>query len=294
MAKRAEFRILAGVDGSAHARAALATVIQGPWPDGARVRAIVARQTRGPHQRSILLSALDARADDAADRAKLALAHRWPDAEAIVVDMPPVEGILSEAKKFSADVIVVGWRGYGSARGLLMGSVSRGVVRGAKGAVLVVRRRPHERIRRIVLAFDASPNAGRAVDLVARLSAGHNGHVTLVQAVQLVVPTSRGPAVRGIRTSIDQELKRINAERSRTAERALQRAAQELNRNGWRTDIQLRTGEPLRELIQTVNKSRAGLLVVGARGTSGVRRLLLGSVAEGVLSRSPVPVLVAR
>jgi hypothetical protein len=31
-----------------------------------------------------------------------------------------------------------------------------------------------------------------------------------------------------------------------------------------------------------------------ARGTSGVRQLLLGSVAEGVLNRSPVPVLLAR
>jgi nucleotide-binding universal stress UspA family protein len=50
----------------------------------------------------------------------------------------------------------------------------------------------------------------------------------------------------------------------------------------------------LRELIDTVHTSRAELLVVGARGTSGVRRLLLGSVAEGVLSWSPVPVLLAR
>ena len=55
-----------------------------------------------------------------------------------------------------------------------------------------------------------------------------------------------------------------------------------------------RKSEPLRELMRTVRSSGADLIVVGARGTSGIRHLLLGSIAEGILSRSPVPVLLAR
>ena len=210
------------------------------------------------------------------------------------MDKAPSDGILTEAKKFRADMIVVGWRGYGPARGLLMGSVSRGVVRGAKCAVLVVRRRPAAPIQQIMLAFDGSPNARRAVSLVARLSPARDGRVMLVGVAELIAPTSRGPSVAGIRASIDRGLKRINTERSRAAMRALNQAAQELKRAGWRTRTELRTGEPLRELIDSASKSEADLLVVGARGTSGVRHLLLGSVAEGVLNRSPVPVLLAR
>jgi nucleotide-binding universal stress UspA family protein len=76
--------------------------------------------------------------------------------------------------------------------------------------------------------------------------------------------------------------------------KALNRVARELGGAGWRTRSELRTGEPLRELIAVVKSRRPDLVVVGARGTSGVRRLLLGSVAEGVLDRSPVPVLLAR
>jgi nucleotide-binding universal stress UspA family protein len=53
-------------------------------------------------------------------------------------------------------------------------------------------------------------------------------------------------------------------------------------------------GEPLRDLLGAVATSRAQLLVLGARGTSGVRYLLLGSVAEGALNHSPVSVLVVR
>jgi nucleotide-binding universal stress UspA family protein len=89
-------------------------------------------------------------------------------------------------------------------------------------------------------------------------------------------------------------LRRINTERSSAAMKELNRAAQELKRAGWRTRIEVKTGEPLRELIDSMSSSRSDLMVVGARGTSGVRYLLLGSVAEGVLNRSPVPVLLAR
>ena len=294
MARSVEFRILVGVDGSAHARAALAMLIEGPWPEAARVRVVAARQTRRPHHRSILLSALDRSADDAADRAHRTLARRWPEAEAIVVDKTPIGGLLAEAKRFGADVIVVGWRGYGGARGLLMGSVSRGVVRGAKCAVLVVRRRPRAPIRHIMLALDGSPNARRAVSLVARLTPTPNGRVTLVGVTERIVPTSRGPNIAGIRASVARGVRRINAERSSAAMTDLNRAARELKRAGWRTRTKVKTGEPLRELIDSVSRSRPQLLVVGARGTGGVRYLLLGSVAEGILNRSPVPVLLAR
>jgi nucleotide-binding universal stress UspA family protein len=293
MANRTDFRILAAVDGSSHARAALAALLRGPWPDRSRVRAVAARRVRGPHQRSLLLTMLDRRADDAVAHARRMLARRWPDADVRVVDGAPVDGILAEAIRFRADMVAVGWRGHGPARRLLMGSVSRGVIRGAKCAVLVVRRAPPD-TRNIVVAIDGSANAARAVSLVAKLSPARGGRVTLIQAVEWLTPTSRGPIARGIRASISRGLKRINQERSDAAERALNRAAKELERAGWRTRTELRNGEPLREVMDAVSAAEAQLVVVGARGTSGVRHLLLGSVAEGVLNRSPVPVLLVR
>jgi nucleotide-binding universal stress UspA family protein len=56
----------------------------------------------------------------------------------------------------------------------------------------------------------------------------------------------------------------------------------------------VREGVPLPELLQEAAASRADLVVVGARGTGGLARLLLGSVAEGVLDHSPVPVLLVK
>ena len=287
------FRIVVATDGSSQARAAVATVLAMPWPAETRVRAVIARQLRAPYSRSILLSALDQSAEEDAARARRTLARRWPSAEAVVVESAAVEGILREAERSGADLVAVGWRGRGTARRLLVGSVSRGVVRGAKCAVLVVRRRAR-RVRRIVIGFDASPNAQRAVQLVAKLVAPPDGRVTLVSVVEVLAPRSHGPTVGGVRSTIAREVRRINAERATAAMKALKRAAAELRRSGWGTRTQLLTGEPLRELMRAVGSSDPHLLVVGARGTSGVRHLLLGSVAEGALNRSRVPVLLAR
>jgi nucleotide-binding universal stress UspA family protein len=289
----AGFRIVVATDGSSQARAAVATVLAVPWPAGTHVRAVIARQLRAPYSRSILLSALDRSAEEDAARARRTLARRWPSAEAVVVERTAVEGILHEAERSRADLVAVGWRGHGTARRLLMGSVSRGVVRVVKCAVLVVRQRPR-RVRRIVIGFDASPNAQRAVQLVAKLVAPSDGRVTLVSVAEVLALRSHGPAIGGIRSTIAHEVKRINAERARAAMKALKRAAAKLRRSGWGTRTQLLTGEPLRELMAAVGTADPQLLVIGARGTSGVRQLLLGSVAEGVLNRSRVPVLLAR
>ena len=290
MATQRELRVLVATDGSRDAQAAIATTMHFPWPARTRVRVVSARRTGAEYRRSILLTALDRGAEKAAESARRTLSRRWPDVEIEVLDKTPVEGILGEAERFQTDVVVVGWRGHGAIRRLLMGSVSRGVVRGSTCAVLVVKR--PQRVRKIVVGFDGSPTAQRALAFVGRLVPPGDGHVTLVSGVELMTAPSQG-RVPGA-AAIAREIRKANTKRARTATKALNRAATELKRRGWRTRTALLHGEPLRDLLGTVAAARAQLLVVGARGSSGVRHLLLGSVAEGALNRSPVAVLVAR
>jgi len=290
MASQRELRVLVATDGSRDAKAAIATTLHFPWAAETRVRIISARRSRAEYRRSILLSALDRGAEQAAENARRTLSRRWPDVDVEIADKTPVEGILDAAKRFKADVIVVGWRGHGAVRRLLMGSVSRGVVRGSTSAVLVVRR--SQNVRTLVVGIDGSDTAKRALAFVGRLAPPRGGRVTLVSAVVLSTPPSRG-RVPGA-GSIAHEVKRQNRIRARAATKELNRAAAGLKRMGWQTRTMLVHGEPLRDLLRAVATSRAQLLAVGARGTSGVRYLLLGSVAEGALNQSPVSVLVVR
>ena len=254
-----------------------------------RVRAVIARRTRAEYRQSILLAALDRSADTAANRARRALSRRWPEVEVEIVDKAPVQAILGEAKRFGADLVVLGWRGHGAVRRLLMGSVSRGVVRGATCGVLVVRR--PLRVHSIVVGHDASSGARRALAFAGRLEPRPDGSVTLVSVVELMrAPSMTAPGA----ATLAQDVRSKNAKRVQTAKQALSRSAAVLRRRGWRTRALVLHGEPLRDLLGAVTSARAQLLIVGAKGTGVVRHLLLGSVAEGALNQCPVGVVIAR
>lgn len=53
-------------------------------------------------------------------------------------------------------------------------------------------------------------------------------------------------------------------------------------------------GEPVASILQHVREHTCQLLVVGTRGRTGIPRLALGSVAEGIVRLSACPVLIVR
>ncbi len=59
-------------------------------------------------------------------------------------------------------------------------------------------------------------------------------------------------------------------------------------------ETELRYGRPIHEIIQLVTDGEFSHIVIGSHGRDGPARLLLGSVAETVVRRSPVPVTVIR
>jgi nucleotide-binding universal stress UspA family protein len=203
----------------------------------------------------------------------------------------PVPGILAQARKLRARVIVLGSRGLGAVGRLLLGSVSRAVVRRAPCSMLVVRgsaRAP----RRFLIGLDGSPNARRAVTFVAGFARPRGGEVRLLRVVEPVRLPSTGLLPSRIRGAVADEAARHERERVAAARRHVEPAGARLAQAGWRVRVEVRIGRPLEELLAAT--SSADVLVVGARGVGGVERLLLGSVAEGVITRSPVPVLAVR
>jgi nucleotide-binding universal stress UspA family protein len=58
-----------------------------------------------------------------------------------------------------------------------------------------------------------------------------------------------------------------------------------------RCDHRLVSGDPAHAIVDSIATSRPDLVVVGTHGRTGVRHLLLGSVAEKLVRLSPVPVL---
>ena len=61
-----------------------------------------------------------------------------------------------------------------------------------------------------------------------------------------------------------------------------------------RTDVVIGVSSVAKEIIDYAEKNRVDMIVMGSRGLSGIKKMLLGSVADGVLRYSRCPVLVTK
>ena len=74
----------------------------------------------------------------------------------------------------------------------------------------------------------------------------------------------------------------------------LARLAAELRRRGMRAETAVRHGEPATEILAGARDAGADLIAITAQGRTGLGRVLVGSVAQAVLHRARVPVLLMR
>lgn len=197
--------------------------------------------------------------------------------------------ILERSERADADLIVVGSRGQGSLRSLLLGSVSSEVIDRARRPVLVARR---PGIARVVLAWDGSSGARRAAGVLATWPIFAASEVRVV-SVAADTPPGRPWAVdpeawEAARNAYDAAVEPGNLHHDQLA----REMAEELQAAGVQAEPDRRNGDPAAELVAVAKGWDADLVVMGTRGRTGLRRLVLGSVARNVLHDAPCSVLV--
>jgi nucleotide-binding universal stress UspA family protein len=77
-------------------------------------------------------------------------------------------------------------------------------------------------------------------------------------------------------------------------EHTLLEEQQSLEKAGYVVSVLARFGDPAEEIIDTARLEAAGMVAMATHGRTGLRQLVLGSVAEQVLRRLPVPALLVR
>ncbi|RQH02531.1 universal stress protein [Natrarchaeobius oligotrophus] len=146
--------------------------------------------------------------------------------------------------------------------------------------------------KRILVPIDGSPLSLRALEFVLE----EYDDVTIV-ALHVLDPTDPGYSSA---TSVDvrtepprgseEWYERADAEEDRLFEKARERTDE--------YDAELitdhSTGDPAREIVAAAEEHNVDRIVMGSHGRTGPTRILLGSVAETVVRRSPVSVTVVR
>lgn len=223
-------------------------------------------------------------------RVKRDLIRSERDVETTVMINRPATGIVAEARRTAADLIVLGSRGRGALGSALLGSVSAEVVDHAPCPVLVART---PRITRAVLAHDGSDGARQAEQLIATWSFLRRLPIRVVSAWTLAPSyASLDPAGGSFLSGelYQQVMDDIRAARTRVASEAAKRLVDE----GVAATADVREGPAAQAVIDAATETGADMIVVGSRGQSGLTRLLLGSVARGVLLHAPCSVLITR
>lgn len=126
-----------------------------------------------------------------------------------------------------------------------------------------------DEFRKILVPIDGSPESEAAFPAIMPLVRSHASEVALLHVVehpeQSFAPPERVPkACAALRT---------------------------VGVNAW---LELREGRPATEILRAARELKPDLIALSSHGRSGLSRMIAGSVAEAVLRRAEVPVLVTR
>jgi len=138
--------------------------------------------------------------------------------------------------------------------------------------------------QRILIALDDSPPAAHAADVGIELGRALGAELALIHAVDPAVgyaPDAGIPAAELVAMA-ERDGKGLLA--SFRARATLQAPPHEF----------VTLGKPAEVIVNAAKEWRADLIVIASHGRGGMTRLLLGSVAEGVMRHAPCPVLVVR
>jgi nucleotide-binding universal stress UspA family protein len=179
------------------------------------------------------------------------------------------EGILEEAADLGPDWIIMGRHGFTGLARLLMGSVTARVIGHSPFSVLVVPKEMPPSFKRILIASDDSPYSSAA----------------FLEALGLA--RRMGSTLLGVSVAPGEtEIK--------TATEVVAKMEAEASQQGIILETMVLLGKPYEAIVKAAQAKQADLIVLGSHGRTGLRRLLMGSVAERVIGQAPCAVLVVK
>jgi nucleotide-binding universal stress UspA family protein len=136
---------------------------------------------------------------------------------------------------------------------------------------------------KILLAYDGSAEARRALDWAAKLAR------PFADSLVIVLTVSRSlEAAPPIADAVDPA---TSFETERTH---LDEAATQLESAGVKTQRLFKVGSPAEQILDASDEQGVDVIVVGNRGSHAAQRFLMGSVSDRVARHSSRPVLIVR
>jgi nucleotide-binding universal stress UspA family protein len=291
-------KIIVGVDLSPQSQLAVQTAVDLARRDGAEVVLALAdavpQVPDGMSERATAAAKrqISAMAENlAVDRRALAELRERHTGQGATVSQVVVDGYADDqlpklAREMGADLVIVGSHGRTGLKRVVLGSVAERVARLSECSVLIVRGEPPTGgFHRIVVGTDFSVQGKVAIERAITVAA-RDATIRLIHTWQVPYAAS-GVDASAVALPVGDLVDVWNDE----GEALVQWTRQ-------RTDLpvtfELCSGAPALALSDAAANAKADLVAVGSHGRRGLRRFVLGSVAEVTARHAPCSTLIAR
>jgi nucleotide-binding universal stress UspA family protein len=218
-----------------------------------------------------------------------------------VLQEPIAPSLLRYAQEVEADLIVMTTHGRGPFQRFWLGSVADELARSAscptlflRAAEVVPAERAKDPFQHILVTLDGSTLAEGVLPVARELARVDNAQLTLASVLMpqpMMVPALAGASgVELVINSVDP----VAEARSRTD--YLEMIAKGIEAPGLlpNTEVIVDGNSAATAILEYARANGVDLIAMSTRGRGGVRRLLLGSVADKVLRAGEIPVLLFR
>lgn len=191
--------------------------------------------------------------------------------------------ILEYEDKINPDIVFLGSHKKGLIEKILVGSTTEKVVKHGKRSDFVIKGSEVSFSKSVVIAYDFSETAQKAVEFALEFLKPFSVKVKLLHVNEPL----ELPLVKRLNEEIYEKIKKEKMI-------ILEEIAQRFRDLGKDAEVMFKEGEsPVEEIVKLVNNSEdVELLVVGSRGLSGLKRIVLGSTASKLLSKINKPILI--
>jgi universal stress protein E len=198
--------------------------------------------------------------------------------EAKVIEGHPVEGIVDEAQKIDADLVLIGAGKWGRSEPFQSGPIAEAVLQFAHSSVLAVRSGVQStQFDRILCPVDQSPASRFALQTCIDLARTTGGVVHVVTVVPEI--TWQAAALKLTAAS--------RAEFKDRWHREFEQFLASILTDGVAVTREIRHGITHEEIVESAEQHRSDLIVMGSTGRTGLARFLMGSVTRRVLRNLP-------
>ena len=231
-------------------------------------------------------------ADEVRRFANLSGASPTSRANVVVVEGSAVKGILRQAQELPADLLVMGTHGRSGFEALFLGSVTEKVLRSTHVPVLTVPP-PVERVESVVYGtilcpLDFSDPSTKALEYALTLAEETAARLILLHVVELLASAPHFTEVSYV--NVLEYQRQIEEE----ALARLRSAVPEEARAWCTPEEHVVSGRAYRVILETAEREKAELIVMGVHGKGALNRRLFGSTTHHVIREAQCPVLTLR